>query len=232
MNRNSFNQLEDECINSGLCVECGACAAICPKHAIEMKRYSWGNNPELCAECDENCDLCTRVCPARVQPLRKVEEKFFGRAANPEERKVNIGVVRDFCTGYATDTKILENAVSGGVTTALLANALKQGIIDGAVVASFDPEKPWIGKAKVVTTVPELISCAGSCYQPHPQLLGLREALDMGLRKIALTATPCAAAALRKLMLDEKFADVAGRIKVILSNFCGLSAIRALQASA
>lgn len=220
MNRNSFNQLEDECINSGLCVECGACAAICPKHAIEMKRYSWGNNPELCAECDENCDLCTRVCPARVQPLRKVEEKFFGRAANPEERKVNIGVVRDFCTGYATDTKILENAVSGGVTTALLANALKQGIIDGAVVASFDPEKPWIGKAKVVTTVPELISCAGSCYQPHPQLLGLREALDMGLRKIALTATPCAAAALRKLMLDEKFADVAGRIKVILSNFC------------
>ena len=83
MNRNSFNQLEDECINSGLCVECGACAAICPKHAIEMKRYSWGNNPELCAECDENCDLCTRVCPARVQPLRKVEEKFFGRAENP-----------------------------------------------------------------------------------------------------------------------------------------------------
>lgn len=218
---NGFDKLKQECIQHGLCVECGACAAVCPEKAIEFKRYSWGNNPELCKECkDSECDLCVRICPGRTQPLGKIENRFFGRKANELERKLDIGVVRSFYTGFSTQEKILEGAVSGGVTTSILINALKQDEIDGAVLASFDPEKPWIGKAKVCTTEADILNCAGSCYQPHPQLLGIREAVDMGLKKIAVTATPCAAVALRKLMMTPELADIGSRIKLIISNFC------------
>ena len=98
---NGFDKLKQECIQHGLCVECGACAAVCPEKAIEFKRYSWGNNPELCKECkDSECDLCVRICPGRTQPLGKIENRFFGRKANELERKLDIGVVRSFYTGF------------------------------------------------------------------------------------------------------------------------------------
>ncbi len=216
-----FEQMKKDCIDHSLCVECGACAAVCPESGIEIKRYSWGNNPELCKDCkDSECDLCYRVCPGRTQPLGEIEKRFFGRKANETERKLDIGVVRSFYTGFTNHENILEGAVSGGVTTSILVNAFEQGEIDGAVLASFDPEKPWIGKAKVCTTKEEIINCAGSCYQPHPQLLGIREAVAMGLKKFAVTATPCAAVALRKLMMDPKFEEIGSKIKLIISNFC------------
>ena len=221
MSQEGFDKIKKECINSGLCFECGACSAVCPTQALQMKRYEWGYNPELCGSCkEESCDLCSRACAGRVQPQRKVEEKFFGRAANAEERKAEIGVVRNFYTGYTNDPVVREHAVSGGIITSVILNGLEQGLIDGAVVAGWNAEKPWIGEAHVVRNREELLACSGSMYQPHPQLLGLRKALDMGLQKIAITATPCAAASLRKMMLDEKFADIRKRIKVIICNFC------------
>lgn len=216
-----FDKLKKECIDHSLCVECGACAAVCPEKAIDIRHYSWGNNPELCKDCsNSDCDLCCRVCPGRTQPIGEIESRFFGRKANAVERKLDIGVVRSFYTGFTTQERILEGAVSGGVTTSILVNAFEQGEIDGAVLASFDPEKPWVGKAKVCTTKEEIINCAGSCYQPHPQLLGIREAVATGLKKFAVTATPCAAVALRKMMLDPEFADIGSKIKLIISNFC------------
>ena len=100
-------------------------------------------------------------------------------------------------------------------------NALAEGLIDGAVLAGFDPDIPYEAKAFVATSREEILACAGSKYQPHPQLLGIREAVERGLTRIAITATPCHVLSLRKMMLQDEFAEFTSRIKIIISNICG-----------
>lgn len=59
MSQEGFDLLKRERINSGLCVECGACVVLCPTEAIVVKDYPWGGNPELVGKCvDGLCRPC------------------------------------------------------------------------------------------------------------------------------------------------------------------------------
>lgn len=222
MSQEGFDRLKRDCINSGLCVVCGACQVVCPTRAITMKRYSWGLNPELDGRCaDETCTRCADVCPAREVPIAKIERTFFGRAAGGDGLPPELGVIRNVYSGHANDPEVHAASVSGGVVSSILIHALETGAIDGAVVAGYDTKQGWIARARVATDRAGILACSGSKYQPHPQLLGLDEAIRMGLKKIAITCTPCHAVAVRKLMMDEAFADIGARIALVISNICG-----------
>lgn len=221
MSQEGFDRLKEECVNTGLCFECGACETVCPSDAIRLKEYPWGRNPELVGPCkEESCDLCFKVCAAKEFPLSKIEERFLGRKRKAEGPESEVGVVRNVCTGYSTDSETREASASGGLVSGILTYALEEGIIDGAVLADFDPERPWIAKAAVATNREDVIRCANSKYQPHPQLLGIKDALKMNLKRIAVTATPCHAACVRKMMMYDEFRDIGGRIKLLISNIC------------
>lgn len=228
-----FRKLNAECISTGLCYECGACEAVCPSSAIKLKKYPWCRNPELVSDCvDKECDRCYRACAAREVPLTKIETKFFGRTRQHcfpgkvgdypnDHQEDKCGIVRNVYMGLSLFQDAYGQAVSGGIASSILINALDKGMIDGAIVAGWDPEVPYEAKAVVATTRDEIIACAGSKYQPHPQLLGLREAAKAGLKKIAITCTPCNALSVRKMMLDPDFEDIVGNIVLVISNICG-----------
>ena len=221
MSQEGFRLLQRECINSGLCYECGLCASVCPAKAIELKMYDWGRNPELVGRCtDEACTRCYDVCAAKLVPVSAMEKRFFGRGRRMDTVEKVGGVCRFVGTGCAVDPEIREIGVSGGVATSLMIFALEKGYVDGCVLAGWDAEKPWLAKAYVATSKKDVIACSGSKYQPHPQLLGIREAYEMGLKKIAVSATPCHAQSLRKMMMNEDFADISGIIRLISCNFC------------
>lgn len=221
MSQEGFRLLQRECINSGLCYECGLCASVCPAKAIELKMYDWGRNPELVGRCtDEACTRCYDVCAAKLVPVSAMEKRFFGRDRRMDTVEKIGGVCRFVGTGCAVDPEIREIGVSGGVATSLMIFALEKGYVDGCVLAGWDAEKPWLAKAYVATSKKDVIACSGSKYQPHPQLLGIREAYEMGLKKIAVSATPCHAQSLRKMMMNEDFADISGIIRLISCNFC------------
>ena len=221
MSQEGFRLLQRECINSGLCYECGLCASVCPAKAIELKMYDWGRNPELIGRCtDEACTRCYDVCAAKLVPVSAMEKRFFGRGRRMDTVEKVGGVCRFVGTGCAVDPEIREIGVSGGVATSLMIFALEKGYVDGCVLAGWDAEKPWLAKAYVATSKKDVIACSGSKYQPHPQLLGIRDAYEMGLKKIAVSATPCHAQSLRKMMMNEDFADISGIIRLISCNFC------------
>lgn len=221
MSQEGFRLLQRECINSGLCYECGLCASVCPAKAIELKMYDWGRNPELIGRCtDEACTRCYDVCAAKLVPVSAMEKRFFGRGRRMDTVEKVGGVCCFVGTGCAVDPEIREIGVSGGVATSLMIFALEKGYVDGCVLAGWDAEKPWLAKAYVATSKKDVIACSGSKYQPHPQLLGIREAYEMGLKKIAVSATPCHAQSLRKMMMNEDFADISGIIRLISCNFC------------
>ncbi len=228
-----YRKLKQECISTGLCYECGACELVCPNGALKLRKYPWCRNPELVGNCvSGKCDLCYRACAAREVPLTAIETKFFGKTRRhcfpgrvgdyPNEKQEDkCGIVRNVYTGVSLYKDAYSQAVSGGIASSILIYALEHDLIDGAVLAGFDPEVPYEAKAVVATTREGIIACAGSKYQPHPQLLGLRDAASAGLKRIAITCTPCNALSLRKMMLDNAFADLVGNIKVVISNICG-----------
>ncbi len=222
MSQEGFDKLKKECVNAGLCVECGACSVVCPTGAIKLVKYPWGRNPELAGKCpDEYCDRCSTVCPGSRVELRKIEETFFGRAARPGTSDEITGIYRSVYTGFAKDQATRDAAVSGGFISALLIFALEKKMIDGAVLAGFDPECPYEAKACVATTREQVLAAAGSKYQPHPQLLGIADAMKMGLKRLAITTTPCHAVAVRNMMMKVEFKDFGSRIALLLSNICG-----------
>ncbi|OQA86638.1 MAG: coenzyme F420-reducing hydrogenase subunit beta [Lentisphaerae bacterium ADurb.Bin242] len=221
MSQEGFDKLKKECIDSGLCFECGLCAAVCPPKAIEMKHYEWGNNPELAGKCaDGECTKCFRVCAAKDVLFGKTEETFFGRKRDMNTFEKFGGVIRFSATGCATDPEVRHTGVSGGVASAVLIHALEKGIIDGCVLAGWDEKEPWRARAFVARNRKEVLACSGSKYQPHPQLLGIREAYETGLKKIAVTTTPCHAGSLRRMMLEGDFAEYTGIIRLVISSFC------------
>lgn len=221
MAEEGIKKLREECINTGLCVECGACAAVCPTQAITLKEYEWGRNPELTGECpDEPCDVCYRVCPAVEVPSYKIEETFFGRRRKDTFPEKAIGVVRGCYSGYSLIPEIRETAYAGGVLCAVLSYALEARIIDAAVVAGYDPERPWRAVTKIASTKQEIIESTGSKYQPHPHLLGLKEAADKGFKKIAITATPCYVDAIRKMQLCDDLHDMTDNIELVFGLVC------------
>lgn len=228
-----FKKLNEECISTGLCFECGACELACPNGALKLRKYPWCRNPELISDCvSGECDRCYRACAARSVPLTAIETKSFGKTRQhcfpgrngvyPNEHDENkCGIVKNVYTGVSLYKDAYDQAVSGGIASSIIINALEKGLIDGAVLAGFDPEVPYEAKAVVATTREAVIACAGSKYQPHPQLLGLRDAAKAGLKKIAITTTPCNALSLRKMMLDKDFEPLVGNVVLVISNICG-----------
>ncbi len=228
-----FRRLKAECISTGLCYECGACELVCPNGALRLRKYPWCRNPELVRDCvQQGCDRCYRACAAREVPLTAIETKFFGRTRRhcfpgrvgdyPNDHDEDkCGIVRNVYVGHSLYEDAYGQAVSGGIASSILIYALEHGMIDGAVLAGWDPEVPYEAKAVVARTRKAIIACAGSKYQPHPQLLGLRDAAKEGLKRIAITCTPCNALSLRKMMLDPAFQDLVGNVKLVIGNICG-----------
>ena len=62
------------------CTECGACADICPTHAIEKENIRVTARPELCI----NCGACMKVCPTGARGYHS--GVYEGARAGFEER--------------------------------------------------------------------------------------------------------------------------------------------------
>ena len=76
-------------------------------------------------------------------------------------------------------------------------------MIDGAAVSVADPERPAQPMPKVVTTVDELLTSAGSWYTYCPNNLALADAERLGLTKVAFVGVPCQITPVRKMQLAD-----------------------------
>ena len=106
----------DLCSKPELCCGCGACAEICPKHAIEMKDSDNGfKYPEINKEKCINCNLCLQVCDFK---------KFV-----PTENKPECYAARH------KDITELNTSRSGGFFMALCRHVIDHnGVVFGCVI--------------------------------------------------------------------------------------------------
>ncbi len=219
-----FWELESAVIEAGRCIQCGTCVAVCPSNSIGVDEDT--DLPELVKMCT-GCSLCWDFCPRgglryeALWPPSTPADDGQAPAGTLAETKSDSADPYWKITGgppaeglgsvlesYAVRAGARAGARSdvyqdGGAVTGLLSALLLAGEIDGAVVAapSSDPDEPWKGVAKVVTTPAELAACAGSFYNQTMALAALDLAgADLPPNpRLAVVGTPCEVQGLRAM---------------------------------
>ncbi len=132
-----------------------------------------------------------------------------------------LGDFKEVLLARATDEEIRSRRVSsGGAVTAILAYLLKEGTVDGVVVAR--RVKGFKAELVIAKSKEELLEAAGDKWSVIPYTTRLRDALETEeVRSVALVGLPCQAQFLwqmRAFPLLET--DFVSKIKLIISLFC------------
>jgi len=174
--RDSYGLLTKEIIRTGICTECGTCAAVCP--VLEWDHIA--GQPKLIGKCT-GCGICYNQCPRTI--------------TDP------IQLMGEFKTGYVANTNIPEviGGQDGGTVTSLLCYLFDEHLIDAAIVTMRDPKKPWYPVAQVITTKDDAIKSSGSIYCHSQTVEALMDAVRQNFRSIAFVGTPCNIDAVAKM---------------------------------
>ena len=155
---------------------------ICPPSAISYEETVDGR---VIPRVDEgqctSCGLCLSVCPG-VHFCNALSERL---PSDPF-----IGTALECFVGRASDEQTFLNSQSGGVVTGLLIHALRQKIIQAAIVTVMKPGNPPYAEAVLATTEGQILAAQGSKYVPVPLLSVLRDVEENDL-SVAVIGLPC-----------------------------------------
>lgn len=171
----------NDALESVNCTGCGACAATCPKDAINMQPDEWGYyRSKVSAEKCIHCKKCIQVCTAL------------------KTRQGKDGNLPDCYAYISSDKELLRKSSSGGVFTALARKVLEaKGAVVGAawrddfsvehIIVENESDLWKLRKSKY------LQSYVGDILRQVKQLL------DSG-RQVLFSGTPCQVAGLRSYL--------------------------------
>ena len=197
-----------------LCIGCASCVAVCPIGCLEYI----DERPVLTKECN-SCGICAQICPRYRISIPSLEHFIFGRERNPDEE---FGIYRRMIIARTRDDRVKKVCQDGGVVTSLLLYALKEGIIDGAIVSGLDREKPLMAAPRLAETEEEIIESAGTRYTYSPNMLALRDAVARGKKSLAFVGTPCQIQAVRRIQALP-LGRFAKRLNFTIGVFCSES---------
>lgn len=175
--RFAFNKLNLEIVETGVCTECGACAASCPVNAITGIRTTQKYVPTLTGECI-SCGICYTMCP-RTYVLWS-------------------DLIGPFRSVWKARSKLEGPKQDGGAVTALLSYMLDKHLVDAAVVAGFG-DTPWLPEARIVTEADQVRQSGGTIYTHAPVVQGLISAFRAGHVAVAVVGTSCNIDAIAKM---------------------------------
>lgn len=203
--RKHWKHLYEEIVATEICCGCSACIVACPHKVLELNDFDPvqidANSPfDNCVHGEEGCSLCAMACLRLGPKLDIIEEDLLGYGRRPAEKPE--GAYRFKTLARATDPRILERGQDGGAVTAILAWALDNGELDGAVLSSPSEKVPWLDEPKLVQSTEELIAAAGSRYTYCATPLGLRAAAAAKLKNVALVGVSCESTAVRQLAAE------------------------------
>jgi coenzyme F420 hydrogenase subunit beta len=213
-----FAELKRDVIDRGLCTACGTCVGVCPVKVLDVDYVEGEPEPRLTGRCTK-CGLCLVACGGAFIPLADMDQWLFGRKSSFKHDP--LGIYRSCLRGHATDPRLKITCTTGGGTTALINFALEKGIIDAAIVAGWDEEKPWRCISMLVTTPEEM----GKATRFSPEMVSVNALLttaviEKGFRKIGVVGLPCHIHSLRKIQMAKQPPKIARAIKLTIGLFC------------
>jgi coenzyme F420 hydrogenase subunit beta len=201
--------LEEQVLGKDLCTLCGACASLCP-----YLRPVQGKIAKM-----HDCNLvegrCFDYCPRTEVDMDRLHKKVFGQGY----QDIELGPMKRILMARATDSGVRAKAQTGGAVSALMSFALREGIIDAAVLTQRDSSHLPAGF--VAGRPEEILNSAGSSYVAGPTLEALNKGPLEGKKKIGLVGVPCQVLALGK-MKDSNLETRTpiDRVALIIGLFC------------
>jgi coenzyme F420 hydrogenase subunit beta len=190
----TFEQLEAEVIQPGLCTHCGTCVGL-SNGALNMEMTARGPIPSAASMQRTDLPLLAfETCPGKGLNYPDLCEGVFG------QRPQNwlIGHYRSLYVGYSSVPDIRRRGASGGVITQTLIYLLERELIDGAVVVCLGRSKPWLAEPIIAQSVDEVMAASQSVYAPVPVNTILPQMASFAGR-LAYVGLPDQVASLRRL---------------------------------
>jgi len=223
---NQWLELKAEVIDTGLCTGCAGCVISCPHDVIGYEHGSGGYKPfhleeELgpddCIHGQKGCTSCTRACPRFRNWEPEADEHLFARYRQDDELA---GIYQDILLTKASDETVHKMGQDGGLVSAILLWLLQEGYIDGALVSYLEGDRgEWKARPGVATTKDEVLEAAGSRYTYSANTLALDEAVERGLKDLALVGMSCMTS-IPPVMWHRKIGKVSKPIKFVLGLLC------------
>ena len=209
----TFEDLNRDVIDAGLCTRCGSCVGVCPEKALAFDDLLGDCKPVQIADCS-SCGICYEACSGENVHFPALNDQVFGK--QPEN--MLLGNYESLYVGFSTEGDFRSRGASGGVISGMLCYLLDQGRIDGAVVLTMDEESPWQSRAIVARSPEEIAAAAQSKYSLSPTNVILDELADEQ-GEFAYVGLPCQVHSLRKLQAIGH--EAACRITFVIGSYCG-----------
>jgi coenzyme F420 hydrogenase subunit beta len=205
-------ELEEQILRTGLCTGCGACVNLCPYQAIHQDRTV------TLHACDLARGRCYACCPQTPVDMDGLRRKLYGeRDLTPE-----LGAVKGFFIARAADEDVRRRAQHGGTVTALVALALREGLIDAAVLAG-EGDEGLLPRSLTITDADVASTMGKSRFVVSPTVAEFNRICRGDAARIGVVATPCQAVALAK-MRTQPLSEVESGIEklhLVIGLFCG-----------
>jgi coenzyme F420 hydrogenase subunit beta len=203
--------LREHVIDTDLCTHCGACVNLCPYYISHKDRIVVRDE---CSKSDGGClDICPRL-PTDTAALARV--LFDERDITPEA-----GAIRAFFITRAADRDLRKKAQHGGTVTALVDLALKEGLIDAAVLSG--GEDLFLPAGVEVSRGDQPGAWSKSRFVVSPNVAAFNELVKGDVRSVGVVATPCQALALAKMRISRnpRIRLNSERLRLVIGLFCG-----------
>lgn len=201
--------LEEKVFNQGLCAACGACLSLCPY------LRSWKGRVVKLDDCNLEEGRCFAYCPRTEVDLDRVYKKIFGKSYE----EIEVGPFRKIMMARAKDPIWRKKVQTGGVVSALMDFALREKMIQAAVLTPRDGD--LLPQGKIIKGRKEILSCAGSSYVSGPTLEALNKGPWKGEERIGIVGLPCQVLSLARMKASilEKRTPI-DRVDLVIGLFC------------
>jgi coenzyme F420 hydrogenase subunit beta len=228
-----WKELYSEVITSGLCTGCAGCVIACPHEVIGYKHEPGQYKPfhleellgaDNCIHGEKGCTSCTRACPRFRSWEPEANQHLFGRERLPDEM---VGIYRDILLVRAKDPMVHNKGQDGGLVSAILIWSLQNGVIDGALTSYLEGAvdgagSSWKAIPGVATTPDEVLNGAGSRYTYSANTLAYKDAMERGLKNLALVGMSCQSS-VGPVMWSRKVGKVSKPIRLNIGLLCSKS---------
>lgn len=208
MNR-GLKALEEQVLDHGQCTACGACVSLCPY----LRSFN-GRIVKL-DDCNLTEGRCFAYCPRTEVDLDTINRGLFGKGYE----EIEMGPVREIVMARAHEKIWTDRGQNGGVVSALIDLAIKEGIIQVAILTRRDEDLLPQGTAALDRK--DIIACAGSSYASGPTLEAFNRGPWKGEERIGLVGLPCQVLSLAKMKVSglEKKTPI-DRVDLVIGLFC------------
>ncbi len=224
-----WKELYEEIIDTGICTGCAGCVISCPHDVIGYEHEPGAYKPfhleeELgdsdCIHGQKGCTSCTRACPRFRDWETEADQHLFGRVRSDNEVA---GIYKDILLTRASDDFVYEIGQDGGLVSAILIWCLENGVVDGALVSHLEGgEGGWKATPALATDREGVLAGAGSRYTYSANTLAYPQAVEKGLKDLALVGMGCQTSS-PPIMWHRKIGKTGKAFKLNIGLLCSKS---------